>query len=120
MGSPQRLQAVLPGALDLDGPTEPPHWDRGAFLPVIDLSLGVAALEREDLVEGGAVYGPGQPPEGTPVLVRGDRSQTLRHVKALCPGRRRGVWGPQPGLALAWPVLVPLPFFSEAVGPEGM
>lgn len=31
MGSPQRLQAVLPGALDLDGPTEPPHWDEGPF-----------------------------------------------------------------------------------------
>lgn len=70
-------------------------------------------------MEGAAVYGLGQPPEGTPVLVRGGGSQTLRHVKALCPGRRRGVWGPQPGLALAWPVLVPLPFFSEAVGPEG-
>lgn len=39
---------------------------RGAFLPIIDLSLAVAALEREDLVEAAAVYGLGQPPEGTP------------------------------------------------------
>lgn len=115
MGSSQRLQAVLPGALDLDGPTEPPHWDEGPFYLVIECSCP----GKGGPCGGGSCLRPRSAPRGDSSPAWGGGSQLLRHVKALCPGRCRGVWGLQPGLALAQLALVPLPFSSEAVGPEG-
>lgn len=77
--------------------------------PVIDLSLGVAALEREDLVEGQLSKARVSPQRG-PQSRRGEvGASCFALCEALCPGRCRGVWGLQPGLALARLVLVPLP-----------